>query len=66
LGHVDRFARADLRGENIGFLVGGACAHSVSSIALMVGVVMCIYTFIIFNTPSYVSYQTSLIYLLDS
>jgi hypothetical protein len=32
----------------------------------MVGVVMCIYTFIVFNTPLYVSYQTSLIYLFDS
>jgi hypothetical protein len=67
LEHVDRFSGTDLKGETLGFrLEGCRCVHSVSLIALMIGVVMCTYTFTVINTPSYVSYRTSLVYLLDS
>jgi hypothetical protein len=52
LGHVDRFSGANLRGKTSGFwLEVQVCTFSI------------IY---VINTPSSVSYQTSLIYLLDS
>jgi len=66
LGHVDRFAGADLRGKTSGFwLEVQVCIFSIID-CFMIRVIMCIYTFVVINTPSYVSYQTSLIYLLDS
>jgi hypothetical protein len=53
LEHVDRFSGTNLRGETLGFrLEGCRCAL----IALMIGVVMCTYTFIVINTPPCVPY----------
>ena len=67
VGACWQISGTNLRGETSGFrLEGCRCVHSVSLIALMIGVVMCIYTFIVINTPPYVSYWMSLIYLLDS
>ena len=64
LGHVVRFAGANLRDETSGFWLEVHMYHWLLS---WLGLLhMCIHTFIVINTLSYVYYQTSLIYLLDS